>query len=116
MIITKTDSKHRTTFSDDAANLSPNERTLILTAMAQGLTEFTVPTPADDHNRTDWKVRTWLTMRDKKPVAFMVAYQSIRPEFEVLGPEIPLSISNEDTGGGNGKPNVLRELRELQKR
>jgi hypothetical protein len=46
----------------------------------------------------------------------MVAYQSIRPEFEVLGPEIPLSISNEDTGGGNGKPNVLRELRELQKR
>lgn len=104
MLTTRTDPKGRVTFRDEASALTSNEKKLVLAAMAGGLTSFSIPTPADDHNRTDWLVRTWLTLRDGKPVAFLVAYQPLHPEFEVVGPDIQMPNVTLDAGDGtNGK-------------
>lgn len=80
-----------TLFRDDADGLSTGERALVQAAMSMGLTEFTVPTPGDDHQRTNWRVRTWLTMRDGTPVAFLVASQELFPDFEIVGPEVTVT-------------------------
>ena len=78
---------------DNSESLSPVELALVRAAMESGLTTFTVPTLGDDHRRTDWKVKTWLVMRDGQPTAFLVAYQVLYPDFEVLGPEVALAAA-----------------------
>ncbi len=82
--------KGATAFIDDAKLCPPAELSLVKAALAAGLSEFTVPTPEDDQKRIDYSTRTWLTMRDGKPAAFMVAYRTANAHFEILGPEIAL--------------------------
>ena len=78
----------QTTFADQSVHLSADELAVLQAAMSAGFTEFTTPTPANDEGRIDWAVRKWVTTRDGKPVAFLVAYQQANAHFEVMGPEI----------------------------
>jgi hypothetical protein len=81
----------KTVFIDDANLCPPVELSLVKAALAAGLTDFTIPTVEDDEKRIDYSTRTWITMRDEKPAAFVVAFRTANAHFEILGPEIQLS-------------------------
>jgi hypothetical protein len=91
MIKTVTDEKGVTTFVDDSASLPQPMLDAVQAAMAAGLLEFTTPTPEDDQKRVDWHVRNWVTSRNGKPAAFLVAYKDSFAQFEVIGPGITLN-------------------------
>lgn len=90
-----------TTFADQSSHLSADDIAVLQAAMSAGFTEFTTPTAASDEGRIDWAVRKWVTMRDGKPVAFLVAWQQANAHFEVMGPELNISTGEviERSGG-----------------
>ena len=75
-------------FSDDSQLLQPHEAQLVQAALKAGLTEFTIPVKGQV--RQVWLTRKWMTIRDGKPVCFLVACRSDNPHFEILGPDVPL--------------------------
>lgn len=91
MIKTATNAQGAVAFVDDSENLPRSMLEAVQAAMGAGLLEFTTPTPEDDQKRIDWHVRNWVTSRDGKPAAFLVAYKDSFAQFEVIGPEINLN-------------------------
>ena len=79
---------------DNSDSLSKDELACVQAAMSAGLTEFSVPTAADDTGKTDWTVRQMVVMRDKVPTCYLVACKVTAAHFTVLGPIVPLAGTN----------------------
>lgn len=89
-------------FSDNSEDLVKEDSQDLLdavqAAMRAGFTEFTTPTTSDDQARIDWKVRRWMTIRGGKPVCLLVAQKVLNEHFEIVGPEVPLNLSEPAAG------------------
>jgi hypothetical protein len=110
MIKTGTNLGANDVLEDDRASLHPDELACVQAAMANGLTDFVVPTPEDNHETKTWSVETYVMLRKGSPVAFSVAYRrdpKAGPHFKVLGPEMDLATK---------KPKLKNAVQELQKR
>jgi hypothetical protein len=93
MIETKRTEKKDWKFEDNSDQLTPELLQAVQAAMKAGLMEFTTPTPEDNEERIDWKVRKWVFMRAGKPCCALVAQKVAFEHFEVAGPEIELALA-----------------------
>jgi len=80
----------KTIFVDNAEDLPQSLMPALQAAMKAGITEFTTPTPEENDQRIDWRVRKWVAVQNGEPVAFLVAYKELAPHFEIIGPAIDL--------------------------
>jgi hypothetical protein len=94
MIQSSTSIKGKALPMDNSDDLSKDELACVQAAMSAGLTEFSVPTEANDTGKTDWRVRQIVVMRDKSPMCYLVACKVTATHFTVLGPAVPMANTN----------------------